>query len=360
MALAASAAVAAPLLGSQETVPAPTPTMAAAQPRRVHVASVEQSDGAHGQRFPGTVRAGERATLAFNLGGRLAARSAKVGDRVARGAVIARLDAREVGNAVAASRAELDSVKARLKQQRRDRERALKLWKSGVISEQEHETSSLQLDVLGATERGTQVRLREAQRLLSESVLRAPFAGTIAAVHAERGEMVAPGAPIVELTGTGALEVEVQVPEQTLSRLAERSPIRIDLPKMGRSNLKGSVKQLGRAASERGRLFPVIVSLDPEQAEGVLPGMTAEVVLDVQGSAELSVPVAAVRDPSGTAPSVLQLQGDRVRVVPVRVRELAGERVVVAGALKAGQRVVVAGHAFLLDGDRVAIAEGAP
>ncbi len=160
--MAGSAALAAPLLEQ----PAEAPAAKASGPRRVRVGVVEAAPAVRGQRYPGTVRAHQRATLAFNLGGRLTARSVDVGDNVKKGQVLARLDAREVQNAVAGTRAELDQVRARLKQQKRDQERTRRLWKSGVISTQEHETSSLQLNVLKASKRSMEVRLRESRRLL--------------------------------------------------------------------------------------------------------------------------------------------------------------------------------------------------
>ncbi len=156
------------------------------------------------------------------------------------------------------------------------------------------------------------------------------------------------------MSGDHRLEIEIQVPEQTLAHINLDSRVRIDFPLVGKHDITGTVRQIGQAAAGTGRLFPVIVDL--ESTPGLRAGMTAEVVLDLSADSALSVPVAAVRDPSGSAPSVIRVRGDKAEIVPVSVHELLDDRVVVRGPLAVGDRVVVAGHAFLLDGDSVQVA----
>ncbi|MEZ4219973.1 MAG: efflux RND transporter periplasmic adaptor subunit [Polyangiaceae bacterium] len=348
--LGASAALAGPRLATEDG-PEPPPDRSS---RKVRVAEVVAADAPGGARYAGTLRAAQRAVLAFQLGGRVAARPVHIGDTVKAGQVLARLDARELANAASAARADLDQTQARLEQQTRDRARAVQLWKQGAISTQESEVATSQLNVLKASSRSMEVRSRDARRRLGETVLRAPFAGVVAAVHRERGETVSPGTPIVELSGDDRLEVELQVPEQTLAQLEPAATVRVDLPLVGKRGLEATVRHIGRAASGSGRLFPVIVELD--DAPGLRAGMTAEVVLGLRPSHALSLPVAAIRDPSGSSPTVLRVSADRVQVVPLTLRDLRGDSVTVEGNLQVGDRVVVAGHAFLLDGDRVQVA----
>jgi RND family efflux transporter MFP subunit len=355
-ALSGAGIVAGPLLAA---TPKPAPTPLTSGPRLVQIAAVEAAPLARTQRFSGALRARRSATLGFLLSGRLVGRKVELGAKVKRGQVLATLDARELNNALRGSTAALDEVTTRKRQMDRDALRTDGLWRAGVATEQEHERVQAQKSVLGATQRATEVRLRESRRLLSETVLRAPFDGTVVAVHGERGELVGPTMPVVEISGDDRLELEVAVPEQTLAKLQPNTSVVVDLPIMGARGMSGVVSRIGSAAAGAGRLFPVVIDLvDPDP--DARPGMTAEVALPVSAKAALSVPVAAVRDPSGTAPKVMRLEGDAVHEVPVRVFELLTDRVLVQGELRAGDRVVVAGHAFLLDGDHVAVAETAP
>ena len=352
-ALTGVAVVAAPLLASS---PEPTPEALSAGPRRVQIATATAAPETRNQRFSGALRARRQATLSFLLSGRLLQRKVELGAKVTRGQVLATLDARELSNAVRGSNAALDEVTARKQQMDRDAVRTKKLWSAGVATVQEHESVQAQRAVLGASQRATQVRLRESRRLLRETVLRAPFDGTVVAVQGERGELVGPSTPIVEISGDDRLELEIAVPEQTLAKLRPGTEVLVDLPLMGRRGQSAVVTRIGSSTAGAGRLFPVVIDLIDPAAEA-RPGMTAEVALPVSAKAALSVPVAAVRDPSGTAPKVMRLHGDVVHEVPVRVLELLEDRVLVEASLQTGDRVVVAGHAFLLDGDRVVIAE---
>ncbi|MEL7061963.1 MAG: hypothetical protein AAGN46_18190, partial [Acidobacteriota bacterium] len=100
-------------------------------------------------------------------------------------------------------------------------------------------------------------------------------------------------------------------------------------------------------------------------------GATADLVVALESTGALSVPVEAVANPGGRRPSVWRLQeapaGDSgtggshlVERVFVEVGELAGERVMVrADRLTVGDQVVVGGQRGLLDGERVEIVGGA-
>ena len=284
-----------PLLAAS---PKPDPLPLTAGPRRVQTAEVQAGPTVREQRFSGSLRARQRATLGFTLSGRLASREVEVGQRVKRRQVLARLDARELSNAVKSTRAALDEVSARRKQTERDHARSNKLWVEGVITTQDREQVESQRAVLGANERASRARLNESRRLLSETVLRASFDGVVVAVHRERGELVGPAAPIVEVSGDARLELEVFVPEQSLSRLKPDADVVVDLPIMGKLGLRAVVQRIGTATSGAGRLFPVVVELvDP--TPDARPGMTAEVVLPLGAASGLTVPVAAVRGPFG-------------------------------------------------------------
>ena len=58
---------------------------------------------------------------------------------------------------------------------------------------------------------------------------------------------------------------------------------------------------------------------------------------------------------TGGAPFVFRVRDGRAERVPIQVHGVAGQQVVVDGALRADDRVIVAGHAALLDGDAVRI-----
>jgi RND family efflux transporter MFP subunit len=335
----------------------PAESGAAASVKKVRVAAVENASDPRELRFSGVTRAAQRARLSFSLGARLAGRPVEVGDQVKRGQVLARLDDSEVKNGLATARATLAEAQARRGQLERDVERVEKLHAAKAATAEELEKTRTGLESLVAASDAAGARVREVERLVGETSLRAPYDGTITEVLAEPGEFVGPGRPILILSGEGDTEVQLEVPESLLGQLQPGAPVPVKVSMLGGRSVTGQIRSLGRSAAGPGQLFPVVVSLDP--AAGVPAGATAELAFRVGDSATLSVPVGAVVDPGGRRPAVFRIEkgtsGEVVRKVQVELGSLVGGRVTVRGSLAAGDRVVVGGQRGLLDGDGVEV-----
>lgn len=321
--------------------------------KKVRVAAVETASDPRQLHFSGVTRAAQRARLSFSLGARLKSREVQVGDVVQRGQILARLDDLEVKNGLATARAALAEAQARRGQLERDVERVERLAAAKAATPEELEKTRAGLESLRAGEEVAASRLREVERLQSETAIRAPYAGTVTEVLAEPGEFVGPGKPILTLSGDGDTEVQIEVPEALLAQLEAGAEVPVTVAMVGPKPVAGRIRSLGRSAAGPGQLFPVVVALDP--AAGVPPGATAELGFRVGEERALSVPVGAVVDPGGRRPAVFKIDGGAVKRIPVEVGSLLGDRVTVTGALVQGDRVVVGGQRGLLDGDPVEI-----
>lgn len=320
--------------------------------KKVRVASVETSSDPRELRFSGVTRSAQRARLSFSIGARLESRPVEVGDVVKRGQVLARVDGLEVKNGLATAQAALAEARARRSQLERDVQRVESLVAVKAATPEELEKTQAGLESLRATEEAASSRVREMERLLGETGLRAPYDGTVTEVLAEPGEFVGPGRPIVTLSGEGDTEVQIEVPESLLPELVPGAVVPVRVAMLGRE-VAGQIRSLGRSAAGPGQLFPVVVALD--KAAGVPAGATAELGFRVGENAALSVPVGAVVDPGGRRPAVFKVDGEVVRKVQVEVGSLIGNRVTVRGGLVVGDRVVVGGQRGLLDGDGVEV-----
>jgi len=318
----------------------------------VRVAEVVTVDDARTIRFSGTARAADRARLAFTVPGRLTRRSVDVGDVVACGEELASLDAREyrLAEATAASmRAELE---VRLAQAERDRSRVEKLAEARAATTEEVEKVSAATEATAAALEAASLRLDEARRLVAESTLVAPFAGTVTAVRLQPGEWASPGMPVIELSGGGDLEVLVEVPEAVAIRVHSGQSVAVDLPASGKQTT-GRVDKLSMAAIGAGSLFPLVVKLAAHP--DLLPGSTVEVQLEVHQERALGLPLDAVLNPGSSTPSVFLVADGRAEQVFLDLGRLDGGLITVEGSLAAGDQVVVAGNTSLVDGDLVEV-----
>ncbi|MCB1036944.1 MAG: biotin/lipoyl-binding protein, partial [Acidobacteria bacterium] len=112
-----------------------TPVPERSQVRRVETAAVETATGSRSLRFPGTVRSETRARLAFQVSGRIARRSVAIGDSVDQGQELARLDDKELENALASARGALAQTEARWHQAQLEKKRVEALFAAGAATQ---------------------------------------------------------------------------------------------------------------------------------------------------------------------------------------------------------------------------------
>lgn len=341
------------VLALTESAPSGARAPTSIPPRAVRTAPAEPAPPTRTAWLQGTVRAGHRAVLAFTGGGRLERRPVELGDRVRRGALLARLELAPLEHGRAAAEARLRDVDARLAQAERDLARAERLGAAGAAGAQAVEQARAATEAGRANRSAARAALDEAERQLREASLRAPFDGVVRQVRLEVGETAAPGVPVLALEAEGGLEIEVGVPESIRRGLVTDAPVELRWPLAPESPpVVAQVSAVGHAAGPGG-LFPVIVTL-PE-GTSARPGFTAELGLVVGTPGCLLAPVGAVSSPSGAAPFVQVVDDGRVRRVPVEVLGLSGDRARVRGPLAVGTPLVVRGPASLLDGDAVEV-----
>lgn len=343
-------AIALPLALSSRAGDEPVPERSTVQ--KVEVAAVETTSTPRSLRFPGTVRSEQRARLSFQVSGRLAERPVEIGDRVKAGQTLARLDEKELRNGLASSEGTLAQMEARRLQARQEATRVEKLFEAGAATQEELEETRAAADSLAAGRGSAKAQVAEARRRLAEARLVAPFDGIVSRVSMEPGEYASPGAPVLEISGDGRLEVEIGVPESLIPRLRQGGEVTVELPMIAGRRIPGTLRSIGGAAGT-GRLFPVVVSL--EDGAEAAAGMTAEVVLEAADGPLLTVPLQAILNPGASRPVVFRLNGEAAQEVVVEVERLVGERVAVQGPLSAGDEVVIEGHFGLVDGDAVEV-----
>ena len=323
--------------------------------RPVRVAPVVELSGEDTVRFPGVVRATERATLAFLQSGYLAERRVERGERVEAGQLLAVLHNPALQPGVAAARAAVADAEARRDQLQRDTERLARLVERELVATDELEQVRAQRDAAAATLDQARARLDEAVAQLDEAGLRAPFAGRVSRLHLEPGDFAAAGSPVLDLADAEALEIEIALPARRADSLQdppERAVRRVDDGRRFDARLVG----LGQAAP--GRTAPAVLALDGDS--GLSPGDAVDVELAFAAPTGFGVPLSAILNPGTRTSRVVRVRDGRADHVAVEVGRLQGRHAAVFGDLAVGDAVVVSGHAQLLDGEPVRVLDAGP
>lgn len=231
--------------------------------------------------FTGVVRSRNASDLGFKRTGRLEAVLVDQGDWVTAGQVLAQLDTatlmaerKEAEARLSAANASLEELvkgprreqieaaRARVSAAEADYllaesqyQRRARLRQSGAISAQEYDDAVFQRDAtngrlqaaqqeLEELETGTREEKKQAQRgvvqqleaqlsrldvQLSDSEIKAPFAGRVSRRWLDPGTIVAPGTQVISLVDTRQLEVWVGIPADARPNMAEGKVLPIEI-----------------------------------------------------------------------------------------------------------------------------------
>lgn len=317
----------------------------------VRAEAVRLSQDVVSYRFPGTVRASERAAPAFLHGGVLQERHVELGQRVERGEPLATLHNPTMAPALAAAEARVRELDASLSRLGRDVERSRMLRERNLSAEEELDRLRSEREALSQAREQALAQRDEAQAQLDELTLRAPFDAEVTDLLVEPGDFVAAGQSVLGLAGLTGREVEIRVPGRLVAQLEVGQEASL-MSLSGARRLTGRVAHVGRADDA---MAPVIVAIGTEPAPAL--GASLRVQLALTAQPEMQVPLAAVVDASGQDPHVLVLTDDetigRVSVTPGRLT--SGWVTVSAASLVSGERVVTAGQGRLEEGDPVRV-----
>lgn len=281
------------------------------------------------------------------------------GEEVNRGAVLLRLDDRELAAELAATAAAVRRAETELANLEIRLERNRGLFAKGAISAQT-------LDDLEASRDTAAARLEEAQaqrdlaaRDLEKTVITAPFAGKAGARDLYPGDYVTTGQALFTLVDDDPLRVEFTVPEQYLDRLELGSPVGVQVRSRPDARYTGRVVFVSPRVDPQSRT--VVMKAEIPNPDGELrAGQFADVELELERRADaLLVPESAIV-PRGGENFVFVVDGDGTaheHKVVLGAREPG--RVEIRSGVETGDRVVLAGQQRLRDGGAVRIVEHA-
>jgi RND family efflux transporter MFP subunit len=315
----------------------------------------------------GYVVARTKASVSAKILGRMASLSATEGSLVLAGTVIARIEDSDYQAALAAARANLGQYDAQIRQAKQDLQRTQSLRAQNMVAQADLENAQTKLDVLVAQRASAQSQVKVAEASLENTLVRAPFTGTVLRKDAEVGEIVAPTSAgggltrtsIVTMADLRTLEVEVDVNEAYIAQVRGGQSARITLDAYPDTSFAGSVRQVVPTADREKATVLVKVSILDHDSR-ILPEMGAKVVFESKGAPlatairRVLVPAAALVQ-GGAGASVWVVEADKVRRVTVDVGAARGEQVEIRQGLAGGESLVLHPAATLRDGARVKV-----
>jgi multidrug efflux system membrane fusion protein len=332
--------------------------------RPVRCEEVRPAGGVLERTFAGTAKAGTESRLSFRVPGSIEQVAVKVGDRVGKGDLIARLDDTDYRLQVQEALAALANARAQARNADATYERVRALYENRNASRNDLDAARAASESAESAVQASATRLELTRSQLRYTRLTAPASGAIAAVPAEVNENVSAGQVVAILTSGALPEVISAIPESLISLIRRDMPVTVRFDALGDLVFPARVTEVGVAAISRASTFPVTVRLE-KSSPTIRPGMAAEITFlmsRIDGDAGFLVPPEAVgEDREGRFVLVVEALDKELGIVhrrAVTVGELRSDGLEVSSGLMEGDRVVTAGITRLDDGQKVRLFSG--
>jgi len=370
------------------------------QPSAVKVVSVAPATAAEQPvtrfiRATGSLNAEEQADVAAETPGRVVAAPIERGTAVAQGAELVQISPTETDAQLKEAEANSAQIEARLGMTSRgaspdaDRfdvnavpevqnakagydlaqsefNRIQSLLSQKVVSQSEYDQRRTQMEAArqqyeaaknGAAQQyqmlqAARARVALARKALSDTVVRAPFAGSVAQRFVSVGDYVTKGMKVAVVVRVNPLRVQLTIPEQFVSAVAVGSTVSFEVDAYPARQFEGKVRYVSPAlqADQRALTIEAVV---PNPNGELKPGFFATARIDLPAKTPgILVPVTAVQTIGGTS-RVFVVNGERVEERIVTTGQAVGDLVEITKGLKAGERVATQNVTKLVDGAKV-------
>ncbi len=383
---------------------------------KVEKRTIKETVSASGKVFPET-----EVKISSDVSGEIVDLYVEEGDSVYVGQLLAKIDpdaffsAVERGEAglnsakatlanskanIESSRAQKEQILAQLENARTINNRNQKLYKDGVISQVDYETSQTNVRQLEANLRaaeasinsaeksaegaGYQVKsseasLKELKTNLSRTSIKSPTNGIVSSLSVEKGERVVgtiqmTGTEMMRIANLNSMEVQVDVSENDILRVNLNDEVDIEVDAYLDKTFKGEVTEIANSASnissagmslntDQVTNFIVKIRIDPSSYGGMIsdqqkfpfrPGMSASVDIYTNEKSDiLTVPIQCVtvrekeddkkkkdKDEEEQIEVVFVMSGDTVRMAEVTTGIQDDEYIQILTGLEINEDVV--------------------
>jgi len=322
---------------------APVQPAAAVAGPTVEVTTVRVQRGAVVQRVsaPGSLVAARESHIGTEVAGRVVRVFVAEGDRIEAGAPLFQIDPAPYEMALRQAEAGVDVARAQRTQTEADLARAQTLRRQAVMAQQEFDRLVTGVAVAQAQERQATEALALARFNVGRTLVRAPYAGSVAKRLVDEGTtaLVQPQTIVLVVQETGELEAEAAIPESQLAlvQLGDQARLRVE----GLAEpIAATVSAVSDTIDPATRTYLVKMRV-PNADRRLKAGIFTHVeILPQARTGVLVVPPDAVRNEEGRT-RVLVVRGGRAAAVPIEIGITSPDAVEVLSGVADGDEVLV-------------------
>ena len=357
-ALAAMAATLAACGGaSPEAAPGAAATAAPAvvQLAPENVATATMADITSGPFVSGQLTPAREATVRAQVGGPLVSLTVDRGQAVRANAVIGRIAARELDDAMASAQVAVKSAEASLTVARSEAARTESLVKGGALAARDLEQARNMVSGAEAQLAAARAREKAVWQQLDDTVVKAPISGIVSERPANAGDIVSPGTAIVTIIDPSSLRLEAAVTSDQVSLVRPGAKVRFRIRGLANEVVTGTIDRLSPTADPLTRQVTIFVTL-PNTGGRLIAGLFAEGRVDAETRRGVIVPAGAVDETGPNAPVTRNRHGQAERVtVTLGIRQSDTELIEVRSGVAEGDVLILGAAKTLTAGTPVRV-----
>ncbi|WP_168194602.1 efflux RND transporter periplasmic adaptor subunit [Antarcticibacterium arcticum] len=268
----------------------------------------------------------------------------KEGQKVNKGAILARIDDGGLSSQLAQIEAQAALAKTTFERQKR-------LWEQNIGSEIQYLEAKTNYDA-------AQNSVNQIRTQVGKTVVRAPFTGVIDQVISDQGVVVNPGQnALFRLVNLDNMYVQAAVPESYLGKIKTGTAVVVEIAAIGQE-FEGVVRQVGNFINPDNRSFQIEVAL-PNKDGQIKPNLIATVKLnDYTSENAIIVPENTIQQNSQgqTLVYIFEKESDSTGVakrVIVETGYTYREDIEILSGLEPGDLIIIEGGRNLRDDQKV-------
>lgn len=288
------------------------------------------------QQYTAQLEAKTLNNITAQAGGRVKQILVAVGDRVAAGQVVARMEATQ------ASAAQIQLADAKTNFARMD-----ELYKVGGISKAQWEQAKSALE---------QAKLSYGNAS-ENTLLRSPISGFVTAKNYDNGDVTSPAQPILVIQQVSPLKVVVNVSEQYYTRLKPGLEASLSVEALGTESFSGRITKVYPTVDATTHTVGVEIEV-ANKDQRLRPGMYARLGLDFGTRQALTISdKAIVRQAGSGIRYVYVLKEGKAVYREVELGELQDGRYEALSGIEPGEQLIISAPSRLKNGTAVKLAK---
>jgi RND family efflux transporter MFP subunit len=296
--------------------------------------------------LPSTLQAYVESPIYARTSGYLKKWYHDIGTRVRKGELLADIDAPEIDQQLAQSRADLGTAQANQNLSQITASRYEGLLKSDSVSKQEADNAAGDLAARRANTQSAEANVRRLQETAGFEHIYAPFSGVITRRNVDLGNLVNAGnggsaQELFALAQTDPIRVFVNVPENYAPSIHKGLAAYLELAQYPGQKFQGTVARTADSIDLNTRTLLTEVDV-PNKTGQLLPGGYAQVHLEVKvTAARMQVPVNALLFRSEGLRAVVIDDNHKTHLQPLTIGRDYGTTLEVLQGLKATDWIVL-------------------